>query len=361
MPKTLTSQERVHRMFERQDHDRVPRHDTFWWETIERWRGEGLEDGQNGALAELESDFHCLCWNWPAPWPGREELIEEDERTRIIIDQFGQKARYWKGRSGTPEHLGWACQSSDDWHGSIRRQFLETPLHVQIDEVAKAFDRARAQNQWTYLSGAESFEMTRKLMGDEVTLIAMATEPEWIIDVSKVHTDLLIRDYQAILDAGIQPDGLFIYGDMAFNHATMCSPAMYRQLIWPDHKRLADFAHENGMKMIYHTDGNINGVLDLYIEAGFDCVQPLEAKAGMDVRALAPKLGDRLALFGNVDVMVMATNDLSHIEAELVAKLKAGMATRGYAYHSDHSIPPSVSWQTYRSLIRLLDQHGNYH
>ena len=33
------------------------------------------------------------------------------------------------------------------------------------------------------------------------------------------------------------------------------------------------------MKFIYHTDGNVNAVLPLYLEAGFDCLQPLEAKA----------------------------------------------------------------------------------
>jgi hypothetical protein len=40
--------------------------------------------------------------------------------------------------------------------------------------------------------------------------------------------------------------------------------------------------------------------------------------------------------------------------------LKAGMATRRYIYHSDHSVPPSVSWDTYRYVIELLDKYGNY-
>jgi len=39
----LTSCERVNRMMERRDHDRIPRHESFWAETITRWQGEGLE------------------------------------------------------------------------------------------------------------------------------------------------------------------------------------------------------------------------------------------------------------------------------------------------------------------------------
>ena len=101
-------------------------------------------------------------------------------------------------------------------------------------------------------------------------------------------------------------------------------------------------------------------MIDLYLEAGFDCLQPLEAKAGMDVRKLCPAYGDRLAFFGNIDVMAMATNDLSKIEAEIESKFAAGKAMRGYAYHSDHSVPPQVSWATYQQIIELVDRYGRY-
>ena len=114
------------------------------------------------------------------------------------------------------------------------------------------------------------------------------------------------------------------------------------------------------MKVIYHTDGRVSGVLDLYIQAGFDCLQPIEAKAGMDIRQFAPTHGDRLAMIGNIDVMKMATNDLGLIEEEIRTKFAAGMATRGYAYHSDHSVPPQVSWDTYKAIIGMVERYGYY-
>jgi uroporphyrinogen decarboxylase len=197
-------------------------------------------------------------------------------------------------------------------------------------------------------------------MGDEITLMAMADDPEWIQDVSRTFTDVLLRNMDAHMATGIQPDGLWVYGDMAFKTATMCSPAMYRELIWPDHKRMVDWAHAHRMKFIYHTDGDVNGVLDLYLAAGFDCIQPMESKASMDVRRLAPKYGDRLSFFGNIDVMKMMTNDRALIEEEVRTKLAAGKAKKGYIYHSDHSVPPQVSWDTYQFIISLLDQYGNY-
>ena len=45
---------------------------------------------------------------------------------------------------------------------------------------------------------------------------------------------------------------------------------------------------------------------------------------------------------------------------EVKAKLAAGMATKGSIYHSDHSVPPQVSWETYQFIIALLDKYGRY-
>jgi uroporphyrinogen decarboxylase len=357
---TMTSVERVNAWMERREQDRVPRHESFWSDTIQRWQSEGLDGNGQTVLDMLESDFGNCGWMWPAPFPGRRELIAEDDETRTVINQFGQTERVWKGRSGTPEHHGFACETRDDWFNDIRQRVLDVPYHLDPQQTKTNYENHRKNGLWTYMAGAESFEQTRRLMGDETTMIAMIEDPEWVVDVSRTHTDILLRDFQQALDTGIQPDGLWIYGDMAFNHATMCSPAMYKELIWPDHKRLADFAHDNGMKFIYHTDGCVNGVVDLWVEAGIDAFQPIEAKAHMDVRELCPKYADSLSFFGNIDVMVMSTNDREKIESEIAEKFEVGKAHRNYAYHSDHSVPPAVSWQTYQFIIECVNKHGWY-
>lgn len=357
---TLTSRERVNRMMERRDHDRIPRHETFWEDTIKRWQGEGLVRDHHAVLDLLGSDFGWLCWCWPAPFPGSETVVSEDAYTRVTRDNRGKLVRYWKNKCGTPEHLGFECETRGIWETKFKPALLKNWMQVDPGEIKTLFDRCRAEGKWTYLSGVEPFEETRALMGDEISMIAMAEDPEWVKDVAATCTDVSLRNFDAALATGIRPDGLWIYGDMAFKSSTVCSPAMYRELIWPQHKRMADWAHAHGMKLIYHTDGDVNAVMDLYVEAGFDCLQPLECKAGMDVRALCPRYGDRLSFFGNIDVMKMITNDLAVIEEEIISKFAAGKAVRSYAYHSDHSVPPQVSWNTYIEIIRMLDRHGNY-
>jgi uroporphyrinogen decarboxylase len=356
----ITSRERVNRMFARQEQDRVPRHETFWPETIARWQTEGLRGDEQTVLKLLESDLHWVARSDPVPYPGRRDVLRQEGDTEIVRDHYGALLRCWKGRSGTPEHFGWECENREVWEQKTRPAMVASGVQTNVAAALENYRAGRQAGKWCYLTCIEAFEFTRRTLGDVVTLIAMAEDPDWIRDIARTQADLVLRDFNAVLAKGVEPDGLWIFGDMAFKTATMCSPRMYRELIWPEHKRLADWAHAHGMKVIYHSDGNVNQVIDLYIEAGFDCLQPLEAKAGMDLRSLAPRYGSRLGFFGNIDIMVLATNDRAQIEQEVRAKIEAGMTTRGYIFHSDHSVPPSVSWPTYQWLIGLVEKYGRY-
>ncbi len=358
---TMDGRERMKRMFRRQDQDRVPRHESFWGETITRFQEEGFQGGYEDVLTQLvHTDIHAMGWLWPQCFPGDEKLISEDAETKVIRESNGRIARYWKHKSGTPEHIGFECDGREAWETRFKPALLKNWRQLNPADYVRHLKEGRDKGRWCHLTGVESFEETRQIIGDEVVLIAMAEDPEWVMDISRTFTDIVLRNFDLVMETGIQPDGVFIYGDMAFNHATLCSPAMYKELIWPDHKRMADWAHKHNMKFIYHTDGNINGVMDLYLEAGFDCLQPLEAKAHVDIRKLIPMYGDKLAFFGNCDVMQYATNDRDLIAAEIKAKLDAGKAGKGYVYHSDHSVPPQVSLETYKFIIDCVDKYGQY-
>lgn len=357
----MNSRERVNAAIERRPHDRVPRYETFWEDTIQRWIREGLCGGRESAWEALGADMAHICgFPWPAPFPGREEILSEDEMTRLFKDEWGATLRLFKDHQTTPEHLGWECDSKDAWHSNFRERVLNAAAKPDIEGYKQRYAAAQKAGQWTFFRAVEPFESLRKLIGDEEMMISIKEEPDWIVDMSEVTTSRSLKFLEALLDHGLMPDGLWIYGDMAFNHATFCSPADYRELIWPQHKRLCDWAHERGMKTIYHTDGNINGVVDLLIEAGVDVLQPLECKAGMDLRRLVPQFGSRVSFFGNIDVMVLIRGDLDEIEEEVRTKLEAGKQNSGYLFHSDHSVPPQVSWVTYREIIRMLDQYGSY-
>jgi uroporphyrinogen decarboxylase len=360
VPTQLTSRQRVERMLLRRDHDRIPRFDNYWQETIANWRQQGLSGGYAEALAALGSDFQPLPLNIRSTPAIPEVLLHEDDQTRTTRNGWGATLRQWKNRSGVPEHVAFDCDSRAKWEATYRPALLASLPEIKEQPLRESFAAGRREDKWVVLYGNEPFEAMRKLMGDEVMLLSMIDDPQWIRDFSSLYTDLMIRNLDMVLAMGLRPDSLWVWGDMAYSRGTFCSPAMYRELIWPDHRRLADAAHARGMKLIYHTDGDVRAVVGMLIEAGFDCLQPMEAKAGMDIRELAPRHGDKLSFMGNIDARVLASNDPQQVEHELRTKLAAAMPKRGYCYHSDHSVPHNVLWSTYRYTIDLLDELGRY-
>jgi uroporphyrinogen decarboxylase len=91
-----------------------------------------------------------------------------------------------------------------------------------------------------------------------------------------------------------------------------------------------------------------------------DCLQVIEVKAGMDLLDLHARYGDRISFMGGIDVRTLYTNDRAVIDAELAAKIPAVKKGFGYVLHSDHSIPNTVSYDTYRYFIRKGLELGRY-
>jgi len=357
MKAVMTGRERLAAMLEHRDHDRIPRYEAFWPETLARWRDEGCTVNVAQWIGYDLGKYGHLA---PVPYPGRSERTDEPGGTYTLVNEYGATVRLWQHKMGTPEHLDWACRDADIWHREFRPRLMPDQIRVDLEPLRKGAAAAEAAGLWTCLGSRGPFCYLETLVGDVSLLMAMAAEPDWFADMATVVTDAFLEQYRQVLDGGLQPDGLWIYDDLAYTAAPFFSPAMYRELLWPHHERMCRFAREHGLKVIFHTDGDVRPLVEDLLAAGVDCLQPLEAKAGMDVRELAPRIGDRVAFMGNIDMTVAITNDRDAVEAEVVAKLEAGMSCRGYAYHSDHSVPNQVSWSTYQWIMELVERHGNY-
>ncbi|MBN1937330.1 MAG: hypothetical protein JW934_21920, partial [Anaerolineae bacterium] len=88
--------------------------------------------------------------------------------------------------------------------------------------------------------------------------------------------------------------------------------------------------------------------------------QVIEVKAGMDLLKLYKEFGERISFMGGIDVRVLYTNDRAQIDAELEAKIPTVMQNFGYVLHSDHSIPNTVHYDTYRYFIDKGLELGSY-
>ena len=60
----------------------------------------------------------------------------------------------------------------------------------------------------------------------------------------------------------------------------MISPVIFREIFYPELKRIIGAYKDLGFLVIKHTDGNIMPLLDMYLEAGFDCLDPIDPYRG---------------------------------------------------------------------------------
>ena len=82
----------------------------------------------------------------------------------------------------------------------------------------------------------------------------------------------------------------------------------------------------------------------MLVDAGFDALHPMEAKAGCDVMEFAETYGDKLAFFGGLDIRILESGDRDLIRSEVTALIE-GLKARGarYVFGSDHSISTGVA------------------
>jgi len=204
------------------------------------------------------------------------------------------------------------------------------------------------------------FEIIKDVCGHEHMLIGMAMDPDWVRDMTNTYAQLTIDLQEILFSEEGWPDGIWYYEDMGFKGRPFMSPAMYREIVQPAHTKTVDYAKSHALPVIMHSCGMVELLLPGMIEAGIDCLQVIEVKAGMDLVKLYREFGDRLSFMGGIDVRVLYTNDKRQIDAELEAKIPIVKGNYGYTLHSDHSIPNTVHYDTYRYFVDRGLELGTY-
>ena len=106
-----------------------------------------------------------------------------------------------------------------------------------------------------------------------------------------------------------------IYSDVAYNHGPMFSRKMFQEMGFFDEvAAMCDACHRRGMKVIFHSDGNIRTLMADLVATGIDGLNPIEAAAGMDVFDVHREHPD-LILVGGVDVTHCSVRDRAKISA----------------------------------------------
>jgi len=352
----MTSRERIALALSHKEADRVAIQDAPWSTTIERWHQEGLpEKVSPGEYFDYEVASIGADTSFQFP----SETLEETDEYIITSDANGARMKNWKRRTSTPELIGFTITSRQAWEENRARREMN---EARVDWVGsrQALEKARGEGKFVVYGTAFGYDKHSCIVGPESLLPAMVEDPSWPAEMFMQDAELNIVIVEEMLGRGFEFDGGFVYDDMGYRNATFFSPRAYRQVLFPAHKRICDFFHSKKMPVILHSCGRVREFVPMLIEAGFDCLQPLEVKAGMDLLELKKEFGEVLAFMGGIDVRAMANPDPEVIEKEIAEKIPFAKKGGGYIYHSDHSVPDNVSFQQYCRVIELVKRYGKY-
>jgi len=109
--------------------------------------------------------------------------------------------------------------------------------------------------------------------------------------------------------AGNLMDGFFFGNDIGTQLDLLCSPRHFEEFMLPWIRQFAAQGHRHGYQVLLHSCGSIHKVMDQMIDAGIDCLHPLQARAaGMDAETLARRFKGRVAFLGGVDTQELMTH-----------------------------------------------------
>ncbi len=352
----LTTYERMKRVYEHRDPDRAPIIDDPWASTIARWRREGLPaDVSFADYFGLDKYASIGADNSPR-YP--EVVLEETEEYTISTTRWGSTQRVWKHVGGVPEWLDFKVKTPDDWL-KAKARMEPTPDRVDWARLKANYPIWRREGRWIQASFWFGFDVTHsRFIGTERMLIAMIEQPDWASDMFNHWLDVDLALFDMVWEAGYHFDVIRWPDDMGYKAHQFFSPKLYRELVKPVHKRAADWAHARGAKVELHSCGNIMPFVPDLVGAGIDMLNPLEVKAGMDPAKLKGEFGDMLAFHGGLNAALYTEPELLWEEMRrLIPILKRN---GGYVISSDHSVPESVSLETFGQWVALAKELGAY-
>ena len=318
----------------------------------EEWRRQGASEKEI-AMTAFDWDYvlkTSLAAETGAVTGIEPMLISDNGQETLSIDKYGRKMRLIKSSATLPLPLTHPIETMEDWL-KIKHwyAFSENRINTERLREQKAL---RDKGYLTILSMPGGFDEPRQLLGEENLCIACYEEPELIEDILNTITDTMIKVIERVGEI-VPIDNLVVHEDMAGKSGPLFGPNQVNEFLKPYYQRVWNAAKSYGAKLFSQdSDGNMNPVLDAFIDCGLNSIHPCEPAAGMDIVQIRRKYGNRLALKGGLDKFALRKGPEA-IRAELEYKICETTMHGGTVFALDHRIPNGVTIENYRYYVNL--------
>ncbi len=356
----MNSRERFYTTMHYQPRDRAPVADFgFWDETIPIWHQQGLPEtvyfhgSDNNTVEFFGMDFGIDNLGTGVEsglFPAFEEKILEDLGNRIIMQQSdGVIVERDRFMSSIPRPITHMLVDRESWRGHfVPRLDPENPNRFPKDWEARVnYWQSSEHEQVLVLPGGSLYGWLRNWMGLEQLSFTVYDNPAFFDEMVNTVADCILGVLEKILASGVQFEACAMWEDMAYNAGPLLSPRHFKKYLVPHYRRIADLCHRNSVNVVWlDCDGKIDALLPLWLDAGINCIFPIEIGTwGADPIKFRQEYGKDLLMMGGFDKHILAQSK-ADIERE-VKRLAPLVEAGGFIGFCDHRVPPDVPYENY--------------
>jgi hypothetical protein len=276
--------------------------------------------------------------------------LEETPDYVICQDELGRRTKLYKSVASIALPLTHPVHDFDSWM-AVKHLFTFREERIDVNALEQA-KKLQARGALVIASIPGGFDTPRQLMGEETACTAYYEQPELMQDIIETCSNTSLKVLERVTDH-LLIDQLSVHEDLAGKPGPLIGPLQIRQFIQPYYRPVWDLVHSRGTTIFdMDSDGNVNSVIDAFLECGLNSMHPMEPAAGMDIVSLRQKYGDRLKIRGGIDKHVLRAGKEA-IRDELTYKLQPAMQQGGVAFGLDHRIPNGTPLDGYRYYVDL--------
>jgi hypothetical protein len=280
-------------------------------------------------------------------------LLDEDEKSIVVRNSAGIRERVLKDKAfNMPTWLEFPVKDRASWKKFKERLNPTTPERYPSD-WDRYVTQINALECPVSMEVGGFFGYVNMWVGIENLMLMFYDDPALIEEMME---SILYMEKEIVrkVITDIKVDYVWYWEDMAYKGGSMISPDMVRKFMLPKYKDLNDTVRSSGCEVFYlDSDGNIDDLIPIWLEAGINFFWPLECAAGMDPLLLRRKYGKDIVLAGGLDKREMM-RDKGSLKHEVMSKVPELVETGPYFPSVDHIVPVDMSFENYCYFINLL-------
>jgi len=201
---------------------------------------------------------------------------------------------------------------------------------------------------------------TKGIRDIEEWYISTVTRRNYIKKVFAGQAEIAIKNLERIRQAvGDRIHAVFLDGtDLAAQNTLFCGPDTYRELYQPFSRKLNDWIHAHTKwKTMKHCCGGCEPLIEGFIEAGFDILNPVQTSAkGMTPEYLVERYGGRIVFWGGgVDTQqTLPFGTPDEVQRQVKERLRVFGKTKGYVFNPVHNIQCNTPVENVLAMFRAL-------